>query len=92
MPSILHFIQEWAVRDGLPACNITIRLACNTVVYNFGNGLVELVYDSVIGYDWPSTVANSDSSVAGHYSASFNATPIIIELFEAQSVRVGANH
>lgn len=85
LPSIPHFIQEWAARDGLSAQNMTKPLAENTVVYSFGEGLVELVYDSVIGHDWPSTVPNSDNSVAGHHPASFNATPIIMDFFEAHS-------
>ncbi|RAO67550.1 uncharacterized protein BHQ10_003562 [Talaromyces amestolkiae] len=93
LPSIPHFIQEWAARDDLPTHNITKPLATDTVVYSFGDGLVELVYDSVIGHDWPSTVPNSDNSVAGHHPASFNATPIIMNFFEAHSVsRLGANY
>lgn len=86
LPSIPHFIQAWAARDGLPANNITEPLTNDTVIYSFGNGLVELVYDSVIGHDWPSTVPNADNSVAGHHPASFNATPIIMDFFEAHSV------
>lgn len=85
LPSIPHFIQEWAARDNLAASNVTEPLAKNTVVYNFGDGLVELVYDSVIGHDWPSTVRNADNSVHGHHPASFNATPIIMDFFQAHS-------
>lgn len=85
LPSIPHFIQEWALRDGLSTNNVTTPLAANTVVYEFGSrqevGLVELIYDSVIGHDWPSTEPNADNEVAGHHPASFNATPIILDFF-----------
>jgi poly(3-hydroxybutyrate) depolymerase len=86
LPAIPHFVQEWAARDGLGDQNVTTPLASNTVVYSFGRGyharLVELVYDSVIGHDWPSTLPNADNEVAGHHPASFNATPIILQFFE----------
>ncbi|KAM0263711.1 hypothetical protein ACHAQJ_001025 [Trichoderma viride] len=86
LPSIPHFIQQWAVRDGLDLHNITTPISSNTVSYKFGTGvnfgLVEQVYDSVIGHDWPSTAPNADNQVSGHHIASFNATPIIMEFFK----------
>ncbi|KAJ5611173.1 hypothetical protein N7510_007892 [Penicillium lagena] len=84
LPTIPHFIREWAARDELVSQrNITISLAPDTVIYSFGlTGLVRLVYDSVIGHDWPSTVPNADNEEAGHHPASFNATPIILDFFE----------
>ena len=85
LPTIPHFIEEWALRDGLGDKNLTTPMASNTVVYSYGRGLdaglVELVFDSVIGHDWPSTEPNADNQVAGHHVASFNATPIILEFF-----------
>ncbi|KAJ5647265.1 carbohydrate esterase family 1 protein [Penicillium lividum] len=82
LPSIPHFIQEWAVRDHLSVRNRTLAVASDTVLYSFGAcELVGLIYDSVIGHDWPSTVPNSDNQVAGHHVASFNATPIILDFF-----------
>jgi len=87
LPAIPHFIEEWALRDGLGDTNATTPLASNTVVYSYGNGLdtglVELVFDSNIGHDWPSTEPNADNQVAGHHVASFNATPIILEFFKS---------
>lgn len=90
LPTIPHFIQEWAARDGLGDKNVTIPLSPDTVIYRYGNGfnngLVELIYDSVIGHDWPSTLPNADNEVAGHHPASFNATPIILEFFERHTL------
>lgn len=83
LPSIPHFIQEWARRDHLDSRkNSTKHLTSDTVAYSFGpTGLVRLVYDAVIGHDWPSTVPNDDNQQVGHILASFNATPIIMNFF-----------
>ncbi|KAK4934790.1 hypothetical protein LTR10_024030 [Elasticomyces elasticus] len=85
LPTIPHFIEEWAARDLLSPDNTTIPIANNTVLYRYGagleTGLVGLVYDAVIGHDWPSTAPNADNQVAGHHPASFNATPIILGFF-----------
>ncbi|KAL6901128.1 carbohydrate esterase family 1 protein [Trichoderma evansii] len=90
LPSIPHFIQQWAVRDGLGLKNVTTPISSNTVSYKFGTGnklgLVEHIYDSVIGHDWPSTAPNADNQVSGHHVASFNATPIILEFFKQHSL------
>jgi poly(3-hydroxybutyrate) depolymerase len=84
LPSIPHFIREWAARDKLDSSkNITTGVASNTVDYSFGlTGLVRLVYDSVIGHDWPSTIPNADNQQPGHHLASFNATPIVLDFFD----------
>jgi poly(3-hydroxybutyrate) depolymerase len=84
LPSIPHFIQEWAHTDGLRSHNTTERLTEDAVIYSFGRGLVQLVYDSVLGHDWPSTVPNADNSAAGQHPARFNATPMIMEFFNAR--------
>jgi len=82
-----YFIQEWAIRDGLGDKNVSTPLAINTTRYVFGcgieTGLVELVYESNIGHDWPSTKPNADNTVNGHHVANYNATPIILSFFEA---------
>lgn len=83
LPSIPHFIREWAIRDGLNSYNITEPLTDTTVAYIFNKGLVKLVYDSNIGHDWPSIAVNADNKVAGHHPANFNATPIIMEFFQS---------
>lgn len=86
LPTIPHFIQEWALRDGLGDRNMTVQVANSTVSYKYGKGiafgLVELVFDAVIGHDWPSLAPNSDNQEADHHIASFNATPIILEFFD----------
>ncbi|KAJ5913164.1 hypothetical protein N7504_002047 [Penicillium tannophilum] len=82
LPTIPHFIQQWAARDQLSRRNKTLAFAFDAVIYSFGRGLVGLVYDSVIGHDWPSTLPNSDNQQAGHHVASFNATPIILDFFD----------
>jgi poly(3-hydroxybutyrate) depolymerase len=86
LPAIPHFIQQWAFRDRLGYHNATTPLAPNTVSYKYGSGfnfgLVELVFDSVIGHDWPSIAPNADNQEPGHHVASFNATPIILDFFK----------
>lgn len=88
LPAIPHFIREWAARDLLSIQrNRSYPVASNTTLYSFGpRGLVGLVYDAVIGHDWPSTVPNSDNSKPGHILASFNATPIIMDFFGRHSL------
>jgi poly(3-hydroxybutyrate) depolymerase len=92
LPTIPHFIQAWATRDGLGTHNVTTSIANSTVDYVFGSGpntgLVRHIYDSVIGHDWPSTAPNADNSEAGHHPASFNATPIILHFFEKHPLRL----
>ncbi len=86
LPTIPHFIQEWALRDGLGSSNVTTVVAKDTFKYTFGHGaetgLVGLYYESNIGHDWPSTQPNADNTVAGHHVANYNATPIILEFFK----------
>jgi hypothetical protein len=56
LPSIPHFIQEWAVRDGLSLVNTTSNLTRDTLLYSYGKGieegLVTHVFDTDIGHDW----------------------------------------
>jgi poly(3-hydroxybutyrate) depolymerase len=86
LPTIPHFVQQWAIRDGLGDNNITMRVVTDTVRYTFGNrenaGLVQLIYTSNVGHDWPSTIANADNTVNGHHTADYNATPLILDFFE----------
>jgi poly(3-hydroxybutyrate) depolymerase len=80
LPSIPYWAQEWALRDGLAATNVTTNLTSDTLVYTFGegseNGLVTQVTDFKLAHDWPSSV-----QVGNPELASFNATPIIIDFF-----------
>ncbi|KAL7929728.1 carbohydrate esterase family 1 protein [Trichoderma chlorosporum] len=92
LPSISHFIQQWAARDGLSLHNVTTPISSNTSSYKYGSGanfgLIEHIYDAVIGHDWPSTVPNADNQAAGHHIASFNATPIILEFFKQHPLSI----
>ncbi|KAJ3497519.1 hypothetical protein NLG97_g1838 [Lecanicillium saksenae] len=85
LPTIPHFIREWAIRDGLGTQNTTRPLAENAVTYSYGSGadegLIQHVFESDIGHDWPSTKPNHDNSKEGHHVASFDATPIILDFF-----------
>jgi poly(3-hydroxybutyrate) depolymerase len=55
LPSIPHFIQEWAVRDGLSLVNTTTNLTRDTLLYSYGKGieegLVTHAFDTDIGHD-----------------------------------------
>ncbi|KAF5718668.1 carbohydrate esterase family 1 [Fusarium globosum] len=90
LPSIPHFIQQWALRDDLGSSNQETHIAPNTVRYRFGSGstegLVEHYFESDIGHDWPSTVPNDDNQRSGHHVASYNATPIIVDFFSQHSL------
>jgi len=90
LPSIPHWVREWAERDDLSERNQTSELTNDTLVYIYGTGkekgLVTHVFDESIGHDWPSTVPNDDNTKPGHSVASFNATPIIIEFFKKHAL------
>lgn len=42
-----------------------------------------MLYRQDIGHDWPSTQPNSDNSQEGRHPASFNASSLILDFFEA---------
>ncbi|KAE8446240.1 hypothetical protein EG329_012465 [Mollisiaceae sp. DMI_Dod_QoI] len=92
LPSIPHWIRQWASRDGLGLKNESgaLKGTNDTTVYEWGSGnekaLVKHVFDASIKHDWPSTVNNSDNIKCGHQPASFNATPIIINFFKDHSL------
>ena len=90
LPAIPHFIQQWAVRNGLGLQNQTTKIADHTESYTFGSGasagLVRHVFESDIGHDWPSTSPNADNSKDGHHVASYDATPIILDFFSKHSL------
>ncbi|KAM3087054.1 hypothetical protein ACMFMG_001164 [Clarireedia jacksonii] len=86
LPTIPHWVREWAERDGLGLKNVTTELTNDTLVYTYGTGnetgLVTHVFDSSIGHDWPSTELNDDFRRNGDGPATFNATSIILEWFQ----------
>lgn len=85
LPAIPHFVQQWAVRNGLGLHNQTSTIADHTVSYTYGSGakagLVQHIFESDIGHDWPSTAPNADNLRKDHHVASYNATPIILDFF-----------
>ncbi|KAG0650389.1 Esterase A [Hyphodiscus hymeniophilus] len=87
VPSIPHWAQEWAARDGLSIANATTELPAtnDTLIYTFGlgedTGLVTQVTDLNLGHDWPSLVDVGDAQ-----TADFDATPIIMEFFKKHSL------
>ncbi|KAF8849634.1 hypothetical protein BDZ45DRAFT_662895 [Acephala macrosclerotiorum] len=92
LPSVSHWIREWARRDGLSVKNESAPLngTNDTTVYEWGSGkkkgLVKHVFDESIGHDWPSTEDNSDNIREGHKPASFDATSIIIDFFKEHAL------
>lgn len=82
LPTVPHFVQEWAQRDGLGLHNKTTQLYDNHVQeskYGKGAALGTVTHYRVDGlaHDWPSTKPNDDNK-KGTY---FNATPIILDFF-----------
>jgi len=81
LPTIPHWAQEWALRDGLPSTNTTVNVTSDTLLYTFGegneSGLVTQVTDFKLAHDWESTIQVGDVELA-----SFNATPIIVNFFK----------
>ena len=83
LPHIPWWVESWAVNDELSTDAETEQLADdtpNTTITRYGGGLVSHVFDAVIGHDWPATTENTDNE--GDV-AEFDATPIIIEFFDA---------
>ena len=81
LPSIPHFMTEWAKRNGLGARNTTTSLYGGNVIefdYGMANGHpVDSHYRVAgLGHQWPSTVPNDDGG-----STYFNATELIMEFF-----------
>ncbi len=86
LPYIPHWVQEWAIRDGLGTTNSSYNLTVNATVYQYGTGaqlgLVTHVFDGAhIGHSWPATIPNADNEENGDGPASFNASSIIIQFF-----------
>ncbi|KAJ2980996.1 hypothetical protein NQ176_g2310 [Zarea fungicola] len=90
LPSIPHYIHDWAKRNGLTTKNVTSTVTSDTVLYTYGTGadtgLVQHVFDSSIGHDWPSTTKNDDNDRKHHQPATFNATPMILDFFSKWSL------
>ncbi|KAF7959413.1 hypothetical protein EAE96_001033 [Botrytis aclada] len=90
IPTVPHWVHQWALRDKLELKNTTNDLTIDTVVYSYGKGedegLVQHVFDRNLDHDWPSTVLNADLIGHGEGPASFNATPIILDFFQKHTL------
>ena len=97
LPTIPHWIQQWAARDNLPVTNTTSAITSEATAFIFGSGttdgLVMHVFDGPdVSHSWPATFLNDDNQTPGcgpfgggdgngDGPASFNATPMIISFF-----------
>lgn len=84
LPSIKHYMTEWAVRDGFNSTPAVIyNLTAEAEVFKSDdNGTVTFVYDGdSVEHDWPFTIATADTAMDGAQPASFNATAMIIDWF-----------
>jgi poly(3-hydroxybutyrate) depolymerase len=82
LPSVPHFVREWAKRDGLGLHNQTTSLYDGNVLeYQYGSeealGTVTHYRIEGLGHDWPSVNPNSDNP-DGTF---LDATPIIMDFF-----------
>lgn len=88
LPTIPHWTQQWALRNGLSVTNVTSNLTSDTLKYTFGtgeeSGLVTQYTDfnASFHHDWPSTVLDVVIEGGDKDVASFNATSIIMKFFE----------
>jgi poly(3-hydroxybutyrate) depolymerase len=87
LPSVLHWAEEWADRNGLSpnAAQDPLDGSDNGFVKSFGGGLVTFVYDGDdVGHVWPSMEKNSDNE--GRNFQSFNATTLIMDFFREHNL------
>lgn len=82
LPSVPHFVREWAKRDGLGLHNQTTSVYDGNVLeYQYGRGeaLGTVTHYRIegLGHDWPSVNPNSDNP-DGTF---LDATPIIMDFF-----------
>ncbi|KAJ9136763.1 Feruloyl esterase B [Pleurostoma richardsiae] len=87
LPTIEHWVNEWAIRDALGTKNTSVSLTEAATEHVFGAGdersLVTFVYDGdKVDHSWPYTGDNPDNLQHGDGPASFNATPVILDFFK----------
>jgi poly(3-hydroxybutyrate) depolymerase len=81
LPSIPHYLREWAKRNNLGTKATTSKFTTHGTVTRFNDSLVVGYYDSTIGHDWPATTPNPDTEGDKNKPATFNATSIILDYF-----------
>lgn len=82
LPSIPHWVQTWAKRNNLGTSNRSTSITKAATWQRFGTGsslgLVSHVYDGAnVGHVWPATKKSAREAA----TASFDATPMILEFF-----------
>lgn len=80
LPTIPHWVRTWAKRNDLGTSNESTEITRAATWYRFGTGsslgLVSHVYDgAAVGHVWPAM------DIGDSFTASFNATPMILEFF-----------
>ncbi|KAH6645226.1 Alpha/Beta hydrolase protein [Truncatella angustata] len=85
LPAIPHWVETWAEQNNLGSSNISTSITTSATLYQFGSGsklgLVSHVYDgSSTGHVWPTTKSFA-TDIGGSSTASFNATPMILDFF-----------
>jgi poly(3-hydroxybutyrate) depolymerase len=80
LPTVPHYLVQWAERDSEGNTNQTSELTNDTVVYTFPGGLVKGYLDASLFHEWPSTTPNPDNELH-HHVATYNATTIILDFF-----------
>ncbi|KAK4498110.1 hypothetical protein PRZ48_010766 [Zasmidium cellare] len=86
LPSLPHFLQNWAFVNNFATSNATTQLYGNRVQkYEFGGqeGFLTGYRVEGLGHSWASTVGNSDSGV-GTY---LNATSVMMEFFGKHTLK-----
>ncbi|KAK9420196.1 putative Alpha/Beta hydrolase protein [Seiridium unicorne] len=91
LPAIPHWVQAMVELNNLGSSNASTSLTSSATLYQFGGdeatpGLVSHVYDGIsIGPVWPATEKFA-RTIGGNSSASFNATPMILDFFSKYSL------
>lgn len=85
LPTIPHWVRTWAKRNDLGTTNESMDITRAATWYRFGKGsslgLVSHVYDgATVGHVWPAMEQDA-GGIGGSSTASFNATPMILEFF-----------
>jgi poly(3-hydroxybutyrate) depolymerase len=93
LPSIPHWVQQWALRDGLPSApSVALRISSDATMYVYGQGpdtgLLRFVNAGRnVDHDWMATFPNTDSISHGSGPATFNASSIIMDFFRSYTLR-----
>ncbi|KAK6066922.1 hypothetical protein SCUP234_11867 [Seiridium cupressi] len=92
LPAIPHWVENWATLNNLSTSNTSTSITKSATLYQFGDGstlgLVSHVYDGTsIGHVWPTTQVFAEDD-GGTATASFNATPMILDFFSKYALNI----